>query len=414
MVLYGTFRPGYAGAWKLSSNLAYVNLLRSTAPGCNALRAGFSPGVCNSTTWNVTGLDNNGQTVTKLGRLWFLDLKNLSEANGITFFPFFSHGTTFAHNFNQMHNERAEVILNVGGMQDTWIQLLKDNLNFFDPGGLDILNEPHDWNTLTGNGSYTGKYWSQMTTDGKTALQNALKSCGGEAGYYLQYKAFIERAASALHAIKPSVILSVNPCPFWDSRQLAANPPIISGPHYFSSHLYYDGGAKIGCPMPDTSDTDYQYWIGNYAAGKTALYNQLNTRGPGAMINAGLPVNQDEIGINGQCYFAYGETKGHFQWLKDIFDYCKSKGVGYHYHNFGPYGTASEQNEWGVLTADWKQVNQIGLFWAQNLPGAAQDPVSFQSLRPVTFTVNGIQYPGGTMLTVPRGSTLQFSVPEEI
>lgn len=407
MVFYGVHRPGYHDPLNYISNQETVNLIKTHAPGCNAIKAGFLAASVYSTSWTMP--DPNAPGGTRLGRDVNRELRDLCEAAGIHFFQHFSAGrSTF--DFYPFHAERAQIILNADGMQVTWINDLKANLGFYDPSGLDPLNEPHDWNTYTNYGQWNSAYWPYFTA----ATQAALKA-SSQTDFLNKYNAFVAKAVDELHAIKPSLVCCINPLPFWDSRASAASP-VRRANTWYSSHRYYNGGASSSCAAPSSSHPELvAYWNRNFTEAKRLLYEQLDLKGPGPLINAGLPVNQDEIGINGYCVMpSGGDSHGHLTWMRDMYDYCKAHGIGWFAHNLGPFLNPVHVNKWGLTTSDWRQLNSVGLYWAQNLPDAILDPVTLISAQPTTFTVNGVQYPSGSTLTLPRGTELQFSVPEEI
>jgi hypothetical protein len=178
----------------------------------------------------------------------------------------------------------------------------------------------------------------------------------------------VTKAVNILHAIDPNLICAINPVPFWDSRASAAKPVRLPNT-YYNSHRYYNGGSSSTCAAPPSNSAWLvHYWSGNFSEGKRLLYEQLELKGPGPLLRVGLEVNHDEVGINGYCVMPGGDSHGHLTFLKDMYDYCKMKGIGYFAHNLGPFGKTGNINKWGMLTADWKLFNAVGLHWAKNLP----------------------------------------------
>jgi len=229
----------------------------------------------------------------------------------------------------------ADVILNVDGQGDRWIANFAQIVSECQPDAVDVMNEPPSRGD-SGNPNLT----------------------------FQAYRDFVVKCCTAFRAAKPDVSLYVEGLPSWklgidtDGTGSWATKPLTEfNDVTYEVHLYYDVGT-INTPFAQA------YQAGNLTQAKTLLYDAiLNDIGLQSLMSKGLPITWGEVGV--ESIYPHWDA-----FLKDMYSFAKQYNQGFIQHSLAP--TPPEPR--GILTSDWKQLNDVGLLWKQEAPTPTPTP----------------------------------------
>jgi hypothetical protein len=195
---------------------------------------------------------------------------------------------------------RGNIIFNVSGMQDYYLNMSEQMVRDLQPDVWHILDEP----------IWEGTQWNETT-------------------FFNGYRQFSIKVIQRLRAIKPDLKFLVTSIPFWDMHPIAANP--IPGADYYLYAFY--NMIDDGKPPPSYETGLQAYWNAKTSAdfdnAKQIQWNRwLNDAGLQAMIDAGLQVidfggTARTDNINGNL------IPNYLQYMQDYYDFCKT----YNFHS---------------------------------------------------------------------------------
>lgn len=255
-------------------------------------------------------------------KIWYQQAFVLCRQRGIkTILACFSNeGDGYTH-----PAKMAETILNVNGAGDRWATNFAQMVLDLQPDVVEIMNEPD----IGGNPNLT----------------------------FQAYRDFVVKCCTAFRAAKPDVSIHVQGCPYWNLNDWSntgtwATKPLIEFDDVtYEVHLYYDRGTS-------NSDWGKAYQAGNLTEARALLYKYiLNTLGLQALIDRELPIIWGETGAD----VNYPNWKA---FLKDLYDFAEYYNQGVILHSLEAEGTGL----YGILTPDWAQLNEYGLYGVQELP----------------------------------------------
>ena len=288
---------------------------------------------------------------------WFKTLSVSAHQAGMTFglqpsartYPWGVGGRS------EMDRQMCRAILNMSNEGTAWTNEVVAAVNYYEADTVDIMNEPVDWSSLI---SWYSSSW--FTTE--------YSNQSNQADYLNKYMAWVNKTVATVRVARPQCLIVIDPIPFWDSRDIMNNTKHPSYPHptgsdiAYSLHQYYYLYHAAGVPPPtDRPLWEQYYWSGDTRA-KTELYNDMNTRLHGPIINAGCTPYMEELGTD--------FSNNNWQvFMKDIMDY--NRNYGFNVHSFVPYGpyTSERAQPCGLLLDDWEQLSAGGQFVKNYLAG---------------------------------------------
>jgi len=238
----------------------------------------------------------------------------------------------FANEFAETDGAgKASIILNINGAGDRWVANYAQIIRECQPDAVEIMNEPPSKGD-SGNPNLT----------------------------FQAYRDFVVKCCTAFRAAKPDVSLFVMDCPYWDMKDSdgtgswATKPLTEFSDVTYSVHLYYD-----------TSTLAYFQWAKEYQAGnltdaKVLLYNYiLNDLGLKPLIDMGMQICWTELGAEVGASLPNWDA-----YLKDIYAFVTQYNQGLVQFALSP----NPPEPYGILTADWTQLNALGLVWKAAAP----------------------------------------------
>lgn len=262
---------------------------------------------------------------------WFSTMKNLKndlDQRGIKLIIATMGVDSWLFDFNWQ--EQADIIVNVNGSGDKWINDWGNIIKALNPYAIDVMNEPMG---------------IEGTTYAPTMTQQQ---------FFDVYRQFVIRAIEAWRQIKPDLVCIVANCPFykpWEETGFDVNPinesNIIYSYHYYYS---YDGNYPPSY-LPEQID----YWEGRLSEGKKLLGERIDSDTL-PMRNKGFTVLVEETGSN-------VANPNALVFMQDWFDLCKERNLGVIQHALAPYPREIA----GMLNEDWTTLNALGKVWARNM-----------------------------------------------
>lgn len=237
---------------------------------------------------------------TDYWKLFFSEIRRLGGVVYVQITPwdFGGHPGDFPSNCR-------DIINNVDGMQDIYINWCKNVCTDVMPDVLQIMNE------VMGDDIYST----------------------GTPQFWTNYIAFCNKYMATMAQIKPNLIFSVSGVPFWNLTEIALHTSEFVIPAgcklLYSYHEYYSFSGTTPSP---SGDYQYSYWNGDFVTGKQGMYDKWingqgwNAGGGGmkALWDKGQKVIFDE---QGTCI-----TNPNFgAWMKDAIEFCVANGVGFVY-----------------------------------------------------------------------------------
>jgi hypothetical protein len=227
---------------------------------------------------------------------------------------------------------QADIIMNANGAGDRWISDFGNIIQFVQPYGIDVMNEP---GVLAGT-----SYAAYMT----------------EAEFFEAYRQFCIRCIDAWRLIKPDLVVIVHGQPFWDLHSIASNP-IPRSNLLYSIHFYYAYGGYL---HEYSTDWEISYLGGDLTAAKTQLYNWLlYTEGVQNLLDAGLTPFFEELG-------SHINNPNALIFFQDVYDFAKIHNIGFTQCFFNEYPATPSAM---IAEEDPATLNSIGEFWAKNMFG---------------------------------------------
>jgi hypothetical protein len=250
------------------------------------------------------------------------------------------------------------IINNVNGKQDEYIEWAKKSVQDIQPDIVQIMNE------VIGDVPNEG----HVTTDG-----HQLWSGDGTPQLWANYVAFANRYMAEVSKVKPNVVFSISSIPFWKLGEIADvsfNVPAGSRLIYDYHYYYAFDGVR-----PDKAHYGYDiteqlpYWDGDYSLGKQLSYsNWLDNAGLGALLDHGKTIFWEEQGTSLIAMDHGGEA-----WMRDVIDFCNQHGIGFGYLDntgncaqFGNWGYYLPYNDEAACVAnggEWSWNHSPASFW---------------------------------------------------